>query len=152
MLILQAMYNHSMAKLRTLKEWSAAVKARDGKCMCCGATTALVAHHVKPKSQYPELKFDLNNGQTLCVDCHKEHHKENPVSGLGKGVVSKVWLKQRVKELEREVAWLRESQKRALDIIAKDNAMEKENTSLRLANQKLRLLLNEKKGLYPRRM
>ena len=152
MLILQAMYNHSMAKLRTLKEWSAAVKARDGKCMCCGATTALVAHHVKPKSQYPELKFDLNNGQTLCVDCHKEHHKENPVSGLGKGVVSKVWLKQRVKELEREVAWLRESQKRALDIIAKDNAMEKENTSLRLANQKLRLLLNEKKGLYPRKM
>ena len=152
MLILQAMYNHSMAKLRTLKEWSAAVKARDGKCMCCGATTALVAHHVKPKSQYPELKFDLNNGQTLCVDCHKEHHKENPVSGLGKGVVSKVWLKQRVKELEREVAWLRESQKRALDIIAKDNAMEKENTSLRLANQKLRLLLNEKKGLYPMEM
>ena len=152
MLILQAMYNHSMAKLRTLKEWSAAVKARDGKCMCCGATTALVAHHVKPKSQYPELKFDLNNGQTLCVDCHKEHHKENPVSGLGKGVVSKVWLKQRVKELEREVAWLRESQKRALDIIAKDNAMEKENASLRLANQKLRLLLNEKKGLYPMEM
>jgi hypothetical protein len=92
-----------MRKLRTLIEWSAAVKARDCKCVECNATTALVAHHIKPKSQYPELKFDLENGVTLCVDCHKDHHKKHPVKGIGKDVVGKVALKKRIKDLEEVV-------------------------------------------------
>ena len=36
---------------------------------------ALVAHHIKPKSLYPELKLKLSNGETLCCNCHAEHHK-----------------------------------------------------------------------------
>lgn len=92
-----------MKKLRTLIEWSAAVKARDCKCVECNATTALVAHHIKPKSQYPELKFDLENGVTLCVDCHKDHHKKHPVKGIGKDVVGKVALKKQIRDLEEVV-------------------------------------------------
>lgn len=130
-----------MTKLRTLKDWSVAVKARDGKCMCCGATTALVAHHIKPKSQYPELKFDVDNGQTLCVDCHKDHHKENPVTGIGKGVVSKVWLKQRVRELERELEWLTGMKTRAETIIKTlegPSELKDENARLKAENAVLR--------------
>lgn len=93
-----------MRKLRTLKEWSAAIKARDCMCITCKAKTALVAHHIKPKSQYPELKYDLENGVTLCVDCHRDHHQEHPVVGLGKYVVGKVALKKRIRELEEVIA------------------------------------------------
>jgi hypothetical protein len=93
-----------MRKLRTLTEWSAAIKARDCRCLTCGATTALVAHHVKPKSQYPELKYDLDNGVTLCVDCHRDHHREHPVVGLGKDVIGRVALKKRIKVLEEVIA------------------------------------------------
>ena len=28
--------------------------------------------HKKKISSYPNLRFDLNNGRTLCVPCHKE--------------------------------------------------------------------------------
>lgn len=119
-------YNACMVKLRTLKEWSAAVKARDGKCMVCGAETALVAHHIKPKSQYPELKFDVDNGQTLCVDCHKQHHKENPVKELSVGKVSKVWLKQRVRELERELDWRKGLEERALKALNENAVLKAE--------------------------
>ena len=31
----------------------------------------LDVHHLKSKSRYPELKFDVNNGITLCPNCHR---------------------------------------------------------------------------------
>lgn len=52
--------------------WRKAVKERDGyKCIWCGSEENLEADHIKPFSYYPELRFDLNNGRTLCRDCHK---------------------------------------------------------------------------------
>jgi len=130
-----------MRKLRTLIEWSAAIKARDCKCVTCGAETALVAHHIKPKSQYPELKYDLDNGVTLCVDCHKDHHREHPVVGIGKDVVGKVALKKRIKELEGIVqvyARLAEKAKENKDLV---NLLKMQNSNLKDLNEKLELRL-----------
>lgn len=63
----------------TLTEWSAAVRARDGKCLRCGSTERLHAHHVKRKSEFPDLALDLSNGETLCNVCHaKEHEQDFP--------------------------------------------------------------------------
>jgi hypothetical protein len=130
-----------MRKLRTLIEWSAVIKARDCKCVTCGAETALVAHHIKPKSQYPELKYDLDNGVTLCVDCHKDHHREHPVVGIGKDVVGKVALKKRVKELEGIVqvyARLAEKAEENKDLV---NLLKMQNSNLKDLNEKLELRL-----------
>jgi hypothetical protein len=57
------------------REWSEAVKQRDGQCLRCGSTEKLHAHHVERFIKNPEKRFDLSNGITLCKACHhKEHH------------------------------------------------------------------------------
>lgn len=57
------------------KEWRKQVYERDGyKCVECGVAgngVNLNADHIKPFSTHPELRLDLDNGRTLCVDCHK---------------------------------------------------------------------------------
>lgn len=56
------------------REWREKVFERDQfTCMKCGQLGGrLQADHVKPWSIYPELRFDVSNGQTLCVKCHRE--------------------------------------------------------------------------------
>ena len=52
-------------------KWREAVYARDGyRCQMCGTGVDLNAHHVKSFSGHPELRLDVNNGITLCVECH----------------------------------------------------------------------------------
>ena len=50
------------------------VFARDGyicqECQKQFPKDKLEAHHIKPFSVAPELKFHVNNGLTLCHDCH----------------------------------------------------------------------------------
>ena len=60
------------------KSWRDAVFMRDNyTCQICerrngnGETVYLQADHIKPFFKYPLLRFDLNNGRTLCIDCHK---------------------------------------------------------------------------------
>lgn len=60
-----------------LRAWSLAVRDRDGRrCVECGATGRLHAHHIVPISENPELALDLGNGQTLCPPCHAAKHPE----------------------------------------------------------------------------
>lgn len=56
------------------KDWRLAVFARDGyACVSCGDSRGgnLQADHIKPFAYFPALRFDINNGRTLCKDCHK---------------------------------------------------------------------------------
>lgn len=62
-----------------LKQWRVAVLARDGfECQRCGAKSVeLHAHHILSFADHPDFRFDVTNGETLCVSCHGiEHGKD----------------------------------------------------------------------------
>ena len=64
---------------RTLRaiRWRYAIYARDKHtCQKCGKTNCrLNAHHILSWSLYPEHRFDMDNGITLCKECHIEEHR-----------------------------------------------------------------------------
>jgi hypothetical protein len=55
------------------KEWRTKVFQRDGyKCVICGGKGYLQADHIESFAYHLELRFDVNNGRTLCVPCHRK--------------------------------------------------------------------------------
>lgn len=55
--------------------WRSAVLERDDyTCQDCGATENLHVHHIRGFATHPELRTDVSNGVTLCVDCHHAEH------------------------------------------------------------------------------
>jgi len=57
-----------------MKNWRNAVFVRDNyTCQICNVRGGeLQADHIKQFAYFPKLRFDLNNGRTLCVDCHRK--------------------------------------------------------------------------------
>ena len=66
--------------------WRKAVFERDNyTCVHCGVVGGnLNADHIKPFSLYPELRFDVSNGRTLCVPCHKQTDSYGGATAKGK--------------------------------------------------------------------
>lgn len=54
------------------REWRMAVFQRDAfRCQGCGQVGGyLNAHHIKSFANFPDLRFELDNGVTLCEACH----------------------------------------------------------------------------------
>ena len=69
--------NHKVRNSSEMKEWRKEVFKRDNyTCQKCNKVSGkLNAHHIKPFSIYPKLRFVLSNGITLCKGCHIELHK-----------------------------------------------------------------------------
>lgn len=56
------------------KVWRIAVYRRDGyACVLCGDDSSgnLEADHIKPFAFFPDLRFSIENGRTLCKQCHR---------------------------------------------------------------------------------
>lgn len=75
--------------LAVYKNWRFGVFSRDKfTCVWCGIknqkglghTVRLEADHIKSWTDYPELRYEIDNGRTLCKGCHTkrtaQQHKE----------------------------------------------------------------------------
>jgi len=65
----------------SLAAWSLQVRERDEHvCQHCSfeGPEGLHAHHILGKAKYPQLALDLDNGITLCEECHQAEHRDYP--------------------------------------------------------------------------
>lgn len=82
--------NEKVRKSTKYKEWRIEVLKRDWfRCINCGHRSNgkykdVVVDHIKPFSIYKELRFDVDNGRTLCQKCdsllgwnYQRERKEN---------------------------------------------------------------------------
>jgi len=85
--------NEKIRRTIEYEEWRKAVFERDNyTCQLCGEIGGVLhADHIKDFSSYPEFRFELSNGRTLCKNCHlktdnwgmRGKEKKNvPISGL----------------------------------------------------------------------
>jgi hypothetical protein len=58
---------------RIYLEWRNGVFERDNyTCQACGQIGGdLQAHHIRSWAEYPDLRYVIDNGLTLCIPCHK---------------------------------------------------------------------------------
>ena len=54
-------------------QWRRAVFERDNyTCQFCGVRGCeLHADHIKPWAEFPDLRYEISNGRSLCVACHQ---------------------------------------------------------------------------------
>lgn len=70
---------HRAMNTKEYKLWRKSVFEKDNyTCVDCGARSMaddyvyLQADHIKPWSEFPELRYAIDNGRTLCIDCHEK--------------------------------------------------------------------------------
>jgi len=74
-------------------EWRDVIWNRDNNtCQQCYSTKRLHAHHIMEWDKYPSLRFEFDNGITLCNSCHSRIHGEKKCNLLKNGVS---WIKGR---------------------------------------------------------
>lgn len=68
--------NRKVRDSTATRKWREAVLDRDSNtCQHCGKPGGkLQAHHIKEFATHPELRFDIDNGLTLCKRCHMTLH------------------------------------------------------------------------------
>lgn len=82
-------YKHGLSSVRPPRNltltnrWRRRVYARDKyKCQKCGDSSGgnLQAHHIKSWEKYPAFRYDISNGVTLCIKCHRWVHSKANVN------------------------------------------------------------------------
>ena len=81
--------NKSIRQMHESQKWIDAIKARDQKCVKCGAAPPLESHHIEPLAvivtrlginnrndarEHASVVWNLGNGEALCIPCHYAEH------------------------------------------------------------------------------
>jgi hypothetical protein len=67
--------NKRLRETAEYKTWRLSVFTRDDfQCYLCSSSKDLQAHHIKEFSKYPDLRFEVSNGVTLCHEHHEQMH------------------------------------------------------------------------------
>jgi hypothetical protein len=71
--------NHAIRNSFQYCVWRSDVFKRDNfTCIKCGQVGGILhAHHIKHFAEFIDLRFDINNGMTLCKKCHNKIHSKN---------------------------------------------------------------------------
>lgn len=84
-----ASLNQAVRRMTENRRWMQKVVERDGCCQRCGRETDLEAHHkthlsdliqrlgiktCNEAARFADVLWDLDNGKTLCVECHAQQH------------------------------------------------------------------------------
>ena len=87
--------HNTVAKMTKPRKWTLqnqwrnfrkSIFERDNyKCQECGTNKHLCAHHIKGRSEYPELSYDPSNVITLCKYCHAKAHPDKASLILSRG-------------------------------------------------------------------
>ena len=66
--------NKILRNTAAYRNWRKAVFERDNyTCQKCHVRgVELHPHHIKSWEKYPQLRFEISNGKTLCIFCHKQ--------------------------------------------------------------------------------
>ena len=71
--------NYRIRRSQQYADWRKSVfEAGKYTCQHCGAKSVagkrvrLEADHIKPFAAFPELRFEVSNGRTLCAPCHRK--------------------------------------------------------------------------------
>ncbi len=66
--------NQKWRKSKEYRHWRVKVIRRDKVCVICGSGKKRQAHHIEDASYHADQRFDVENGVTLCYDCHRNFH------------------------------------------------------------------------------
>jgi len=79
------------------KDWRQHIYERDNyTCQSCGQIGyKLNVHHIQSYLEYSELRLTLNNGITLCENCHRQFHKLFGRKNIGIEQINKFLLRQK---------------------------------------------------------
>ncbi|MDS7057032.1 HNH endonuclease [Klebsiella pneumoniae] len=70
-------YDDKYRNSNEYSEWRLAVFKRDNYiCQCCKLTgLKLNAHHIFNFATHKDIRYDIENGITMCEECHRRFHK-----------------------------------------------------------------------------
>ena len=82
-------------------KWRTNVFQRDNySCILCGTKGRINAHHKNSWDKHPDDRLNVDNGVTLCIDCHKDFHKKY---GAGNNTEQQFeeWFENRIKDISK---------------------------------------------------